>query len=230
MNRKILLASLLMALGLQAQDASLLNQWVLEKINVNSTEYTYPANTYFANSTITLGTENFETKFCNTASGTVSYTDTAIQLSAFSATLGGCPDGDLESFENLYYGTFFGSNTAQGYHTPLVYTLENGAGIQRLVLENPNGDKAYYTRSTLSTKEVGKAKWMIAPNPAKDVLKIEGENISKISIVDVSGRKVLESDMVKENTLNIKKLKKGIYYITIEGRNGVLTTSKLIKE
>ena len=56
------------------------------------------------------------------------------------------------------------------------------------------------------------------PNPAKDVLTIEGSYTS-IEIVDVFGKVVLSSEYLK--TINVKSLSDGVYMLNIKTENGI---------
>ena len=71
----------------------------------------------------------------------------------------------------------------------------------------------------------------IYPNPTHDRLTIRSEqNIDSIVIYDISGRKVLHQNLSnKNNTLNIKALSSGTYFIQIFNKGKLLKTDKLVK-
>ena len=59
----------------------------------------------------------------------------------------------------------------------------------------------------------------IFPNPAKDYIQISGLGITKIEILDFSGRKILTS---QEKKINISLFKSGIYLIRIYDNNKII--------
>jgi photosystem II stability/assembly factor-like uncharacterized protein len=71
------------------------------------------------------------------------------------------------------------------------------------------------------------------PNPARDVLKIEGLNASAkttLSLFNVSGKLIQQSILNGESyQLNIQKLSAGSYYVTIQSGEKI-TTLKFVKE
>ena len=71
----------------------------------------------------------------------------------------------------------------------------------------------------------------IYPNPANDYIQISANNdqLSEISIFDLSGKKVIEKKFNNNISLNIKYLQSGIYTIKITDKNNVVI-KKLIKE
>ncbi|MFA7082644.1 MAG: fibronectin type III domain-containing protein [Bacteroidales bacterium] len=70
----------------------------------------------------------------------------------------------------------------------------------------------------------------IYPNPARDYIIIEGENIEKIEIYNIHGQKLQEKEVntSKHITLNTKSLTNGTYHIKIIHHNGQILTKKLI--
>lgn len=70
----------------------------------------------------------------------------------------------------------------------------------------------------------------IYPNPVKDILNIEFKNgINNISIYDVTGRKVVV-EKPESRTLNISRLKSGVYFIEIETNDNLKLQEKFIKK
>jgi hypothetical protein len=65
----------------------------------------------------------------------------------------------------------------------------------------------------------------IYPNPVKDILTIEGENVSSVEILDINGRVVKTINNIKSSkTINISNLNQGIYFVKTNN-----TVSKLVK-
>jgi len=72
----------------------------------------------------------------------------------------------------------------------------------------------------------------IFPNPVKDVLSISSKvNLKSISITDINGR-ILQSIAIVgnklENSIDVKHLSKGVYFITVKTENGTIT-EKILK-
>ena len=82
---------------------------------------------------------------------------------------------------------------------------------------------------TLATSDVSKSQVQVYPNPADDIL-----NVSKVSakakytIYSVDG-KVVSKGNLADNKVNVSKLTKGVYLITVDD-NGQVTQSKFIKK
>jgi len=73
----------------------------------------------------------------------------------------------------------------------------------------------YYNTSATKTKEIENAKFMIFPNPAYDVLHIEGISIgSKVSIYSMDG-KIVRSQMYGNSSISVSDLPEGIYLINM---------------
>jgi len=101
-------------------------------------------------------------------------------------------------------------------------------------LDNENSVNANEDRTVTKNNEgINNQVIKLYPNPAKDVLKIEGLNASAkttLSLFNVSGKMVEQSTTVGETyTFNLQKLAAGSYYITIES-DKKMTTLKFVKE
>ena len=71
----------------------------------------------------------------------------------------------------------------------------------------------------------------IFPNPAKDIITIESNNIQQIKMVDNTGRKVIDNKLetITSNTkIDVSGLTKGLYLIQVINTNGETKTEKLI--
>ncbi len=69
----------------------------------------------------------------------------------------------------------------------------------------------------------------ISPNPVTDILTIQGAQPAGITITNTLGRQVLSA--THTNTLNIKWLSTGIYFIRLHDEHGhLLYTGKVVKE
>jgi hypothetical protein len=73
----------------------------------------------------------------------------------------------------------------------------------------------------------------IYPNPAEDKLYINAENtIHKLTILNIVGQEIQTFDVVSSGSteIDISKLERGIYFITVHGMNGRPATAKFIKK
>ncbi len=71
----------------------------------------------------------------------------------------------------------------------------------------------------------------IFPNPTKDFFKLSNyENIKKIEIYDLNGKKLLFKNDFEDEKISIQNFSKGIYSIKIYFDNGDITSDKIIKE
>jgi len=76
-------------------------------------------------------------------------------------------------------------------------------------------------------KRIKKNQLKIFPNPASETIRIESEELIIIRIFDISGKLVLTKENIQE-TVNIKSLESGTYFIYAQKNNGNLAFSKLI--
>ena len=121
-------------------------------------------------------------------------------------------------------GEGFNPNATGGiYKWKLHFSLDNNA-----IAANNNNNISSATKNDLSNPVI-----KLYPNPAKDVLKIEGLNASSktmLSLYTISGKLVQQSTAAGSNyTLNLQKLAAGNYYITIQSGEKTATL-KFIKE
>jgi hypothetical protein len=73
--------------------------------------------------------------------------------------------------------------------------------------------------------------FIIYPNPAKDLIRIDfKQNKANVSILDLSGKLVLQSKIDQENNeVNISALNPGLFIVQVQDENGILT-KKLLKQ
>ena len=70
---------------------------------------------------------------------------------------------------------------------------------------------------------------VVYPNPASSILIVDGESQFTIeSVLNVLGQKVLDSNLISNNTINIANLKNGIYYVVIKNSDSSLIQKKFI--
>ena len=70
----------------------------------------------------------------------------------------------------------------------------------------------------------------IYPNPAKDLVKISGKEITTVQITDINGRILLQRTNINSDfiSIDIRDLSKGIYLINILSKNGSKLINKLL--
>jgi hypothetical protein len=81
-----------------------------------------------------------------------------------------------------------------------------------------DGWELVYETVTLGVNDENNGNVIIYPNPVSDLLTISGlSTASNISIIDMSGRIVMEVNDFENSTLDISNLQSGMYFIKIEG-------------
>ncbi|MBS7332521.1 MAG: T9SS type A sorting domain-containing protein [Weeksellaceae bacterium] len=87
------------------------------------------------------------------------------------------------------------------------------------------------TFESLGTVELGGSALKAYPNPATTEINIalEGSNVSGVEITDVTGR-VVSSQSVKGNKVNVANLSKGVYFLRVKDDKGVTRIQKFIKK
>ena len=101
------------------------------------------------------------------------------------------------------------------------------------VTNNPYGDSFWLVKlspETLSNNDFNdKLKVTFYPNPIKDFLNFKTEhNITKVEVYDIAGR-IVSSNSVSENKIDLSELKTGNYILKLYTEKGIINT-KIIKE
>ncbi len=79
-------------------------------------------------------------------------------------------------------------------------------------------------------KTENESSFVLFPNPANQSVTIIGENLNQVFLLDATGKLIHQQQVFSSNTLiDTKNLSKGIYFIQVEGKNGI-STQKLIIE
>ena len=107
----------------------------------------------------------------------------------------------------------------------------NGVSYYRIEAVDKDGKKTY--SKTLSITSNHRPQILnIYPNPAKDVVNIEYENIKEVSIIDFTGRTLQQRTFNNSNNvqMNIATLSKGVYVLKVVDTKGNMQTQKLIVE
>ena len=129
-------------------------------------------------------------------------------------------DGSLSSWKEAKF-TFNVDETITKVR--LTYFLAGGSEIQFLdkvsiVLDN----KA-------SVDDFAKLHFTVYPNPAQDIIYVNSlSSIKEAEIYDITGKLIMRSNKIGDNTLDISNLDNGIYMLKIQDINQNLGTRKLV--
>ena len=89
--------------------------------------------------------------------------------------------------------------------------------------------RVYQENLTNSINIDDKNKYIVFPNPANDVLTIQGKNLSSIKIFNIHGNIVLSKNVNNNKKVDISILNKGMYLVELEDYFGFKINKKLIK-
>ncbi len=117
------------------------------------------------------------------------------------------------------------------YGTPFLEPTEYDvllAGISTCGFDNITVSATNVDPFLATTNVSAKSKLNIYPNPATDVINIVSDSrIAQVSIFDASGKVVKTST---ENAINVGKLAKGSYIVSIKYADGTTESKKVIKK
>lgn len=116
----------------------------------------------------------------------------------------------------------------------IINPINAALGSKDTAVCNIKNDDIGFAFSTEAVIADGNIKGIkIYPNPAKDILRIEGFNAfnkTSISVIDMNGNIVLKTTSANNNcTLNIQRLSAGVYELKMES-GGKTKTMKFVKE
>ena len=80
-------------------------------------------------------------------------------------------------------------------------------------------------------KNIIKDAFTVSPNPAKDILQVNGvnnQNFTKATIYDLTG-KLIKTTTPSNNAINVQSLNKGMYILILDDANGKQFSVKFIK-
>ena len=88
--------------------------------------------------------------------------------------------------------------------------------------------RVYQENLTNSINIDDKNKYTVFPNPANDVLNIQGKNVSSIKIFNIHGNIVLSKNVNNNKKVDISILNKGMYLVELEDYFGFKINKKVI--
>lgn len=108
-----------------------------------------------------------------------------------------------------------------------ISVISKTLSVEDLILDYSN---QYCLAPILSTHNVSSLEIQIAPNPVKDILYIQSNQVIKeIMVYDMSGKKI-EVKAQTWDSINVSQLLKGIYMIKLIGDSNQVFVSKFIKD
>lgn len=89
--------------------------------------------------------------------------------------------------------------------------------------------KSSYTRIVVAEPLRETKKILVYPNPAKEILTIEGENLQRVSIINLLGEELSRYNLnnTEMNSIDTHLLPKGIYFLKVENIMGDISTYKV---
>ncbi|WP_254562281.1 T9SS type A sorting domain-containing protein [Dyadobacter diqingensis] len=104
----------------------------------------------------------------------------------------------------------------------------NGENLYRLKMIDRDATFAYSRIRAVSFDKVGED-LSVYPNPSSDFISLrDTDNVSSVSIIDLNGNTVYQSDMVTKKEISVKNLVAGLYSVRINNRDGVQRVQKLV--
>lgn len=154
-------------------------------------------------------------------------------------TLGGCDyaDGvnppDIHDIEFKFQAFFVANNLFTDVFNYEI-TLENLDTPRTLTITSPKGDIAVFHHSEfLSYNDLSGVVFDISLNPTTNFLNITINN-SRFSdydmkIIDAQGKIILKENHFNQQSINIEKLSRGLYFISITDNYGRASVKKFVK-
>ena len=149
--------------------------------------------------------------------------------------------GEQDEFKLATPNKMF-SDTLKKYHLPHTYKQDPmGDHVNSLFTSLPQGiNFLYHVMDTAQIRIPTQVNdltltnaWSLYPNPAHDRIYVRGNSAHLQSIVihNLSGQKVLQMEHpLMEEGINISKLGKGVYFVSLLGESGNTGTIKLVRQ
>ena len=116
------------------------------------------------------------------------------------------------------------------YPVGILYYLLCYHENNELIYINPEFSECYYDESSNSVQEIVNNGYTLFPNPVDDIVNISDLNnaISRIEILDISGRKVYNQTC--KDMINVSSFSKGLYLLKVYDTNEQVSVFKIIKK
>jgi len=207
----------------------LLGLWNLHYLTYNGSQ---EINIYNENSYITFNdVGGFDgIAICNGFAGSYNIIDTStVDIYLDSWTLGSCDPPETLIYEDKY--ELILSGISPTFHT-FTYEIIGAGDVAELFLTSVDGDVLKYGRQSLSVDDNNMDREItVYPNPTADVLNIkrtDSENIT-YSILSINGKMIREDAILRNNTVDVRLLKSGLYFLQLKIENS-LKTLKFTKQ
>lgn len=121
------------------------------------------------------------------------------------------------------------NNAYNEYSVAIIPPLGGEGGYYRIEAVDKDG-KTTYSKIEKVQLKIENEQLIIYPNPAKDVVNIQYKNIKEVSILDFTGRILLQKNYNSTNSvqLNIGGIGKGMFFVKVTDKYGYIQTQKLI--
>lgn len=229
----LLFFGLVSHLGIAQQPELINTDWYNYKLTIEGTDYIAPLNNerlvwtkQGAEFKFNHSSNEFESYYCSSRT----YQNISFQgMDRFMVTNQvDLPQNNCQDKLNMVHAeTFFKvMNFPLGQSVLYTINIVNQNDME-LILEFPNGDKAYFYNSVLSVKSNEFSNVTVFPNPVSDVMTIDLSSVAEkkfvFKIFDVSGKVVKQVDLKSGDVLrlDISDLSQGNYMIHIVNDKGV---------
>lgn len=140
-------------------------------------------------------------------------------------------DTNFQGLGDRYIGVRFkiGANTYYGW-VLVSFSNTNTLTIKSFAYNSTANQSILAGQTTLlETREAEvKKETFIFPNPAASEVTVS-EKSSYAIFYDVSGKKIMEANVVDNKVINIRDLEDGVYIVNIKTKDGRTTSTKLMK-
>lgn len=149
-------------------------------------------------------------------------------------------NGNLQITSDVFYTSGFVYNndiyiagiavaeTSSGYWYPIIYKngiitpLSNSSGEADAVFVSPS--------STTAINEIVNKNTRIYPNPTSNSFFVDYDGFIQVKIYDMLGREILTQNANGKTEIDISRLSKGIYNVSILSNGKVIDNSKIMKQ
>jgi plastocyanin len=142
-------------------------------------------------------------------------------------------DGSLDTYPDNPEGFYSGNPQGAPWTYTFTFTAPGVYNYRCEVHSTVMTGKIVVADVSTPTSEGDAQPIDLFPNPTKDFIRIEG--VSKIqgaitlSIYDITGKTVFEKNLNGQNTLDLSKLKEGIYLYNLSADNELIQTGKIAR-
>ncbi|MGB5943007.1 MAG: T9SS type A sorting domain-containing protein [Leeuwenhoekiella sp.] len=171
---------------------------------------------------------NFSTSACNTLRAQFKFGDNnTFTVAHWNSGLAFCQEAANDGFDPKYFQLFGETNDSEKYYKYVIETI--GTNQKILTITKFNGDSATYSTERLSIDQREKLTYRLYPNPAKELVRIEGAKNTKlqVKIYNLLG-KLLLSTVTESGQISIVSIPTGVYLVNVQNGSS-MSTHKLVK-